>query len=277
MLQVEQLETRLVPAVYANFAAGVLTVLGDSAANSIAVSADANGGLQVSNNGNAVNIRTYGATPDVAATNLITIDGRAGNDTITTARSLNVLDGAGKLASSPNTFVWGGDGHDLITIGHGGFLGGVIGGPTAGNAFVDGGRGNDTINSGFGNDTILGGAGDDTYFWLPGTLTDSFDGGTGNDTAVIIGNNNADDVFALVGQSDGTVRFDRVNLVPFTVLIDNAETISLLPGSGNDTVIIGDLTGAADLVRVLVDGGAGDDVIDASGNRNTGVVLLLSP
>lgn len=283
-LAMEQLETRLVPATQAFFAGGLLAVFGDAANNNIAVSADAAGKLQVTDNGVAINIQVFGSTPATnAQTGLIFIDGGAGNDVITTDKSLNVLDANGKLASSPSAIVFGSDGNDVITLGQGGFLGGVVGNQVLGNSFVDGGRGDDVINSGFGNDIIFGGDGNDTYRWPPGTLTDYFDGGRGNDTAEIIGNDtnpngpagNGDDAFQLVATSNGHLRFDRTNLVPFTVEIVGTETVSLKPGTGNDTVTIGDLTGAANLRRVLVDAGDGNDVIDASGNNNVNVQLVL--
>jgi len=283
-LVMEQLETRMVPATQAFFAGGVLAVFGDAAANNIAISADAGGNLQVTDNGVAVNIQVIGSTPaKTAQTNFLYVDGGAGNDVITTDKSLNVLDANGKLVSSPNAVLLGGDGNDIITPGHGGFQGGVVGNPVLGNCYIDGGRGDDILTSGFGNDIIYGRDGNDTYRWPPGTLTDFFDGGAGNDTAEIIGNDtnpngpagNGDDAFQLVALSNGHVRFDRTNLVPFTVDISGTETISLKPGTGNDTVTIGDLTGAANLRRVLVDGGDGNDVIDASGQANVNVQLVL--
>src|SRR5262249_18616663 len=126
-LAMEQLETRMVPATQAFFAGGVLAVFGDAANNNILVAADANGKLQVTDNGVAVNIQVFGNTPATnAQTGLIFIDGGAGNDVITTDKSLNVLDANGKLASSPSAIVFGGDGNDVVTLGQGGFLGGVV-------------------------------------------------------------------------------------------------------------------------------------------------------
>jgi Ca2+-binding RTX toxin-like protein len=283
-LLMEQLETRMVPATQAFFAGGVLAVFGDAANNNILVAADNNGNLQVTDNGAAVNIQVFGNTPATRdQLGLVFVDGGAGDDVITTDKSLNTVDANGKLQFAPSAVLFGGDGNDVITPLQGGFQAGVVGNPVFGNSYIDGGRGDDLLISGPGNDIIYGGDGNDTYRWPPGTLTDFFDGGRGNDTAEIIGNDtnpngpagNGDDAFQLVATSNGHLRFDRTNLVPFTVDITGTETISLKPGTGNDTVTIGDLTGAKNLKKVIVDGGDGNDVIDASGNNNVNVQLVL--
>lgn len=278
----ENLEDRSVPAVTALFAGNVLTVTGDAAANNIAVSADADGNLQVTNNGQAVAIRALGPQAATRANlDLLVVEGRAGDDVIVTDRSLNTRDAAGVLTRSPNAVLLGNGGNDTITAGHGGIVGGLAGvtngvvtGTVVGNCFMDGGAGHDTLTSGFGNDVMRGGDGNDTYVWLPGTLTDTWDGGAGTDTARIVGNNNADDAFSLT--ANGTrVKFMRTNLVQFTVDIGSTENVEMAPGSGNDTVTIGDLTGVANLVKVTVMGGDGDDVIDASAQANGAVALVV--
>jgi len=92
----------------------------------------------------------------------------------------------------------GGGGNDSISFLIGGFVGGVVGNPVVGNLVMDGGAGDDFLNSGLGSDVMLGGDGNDTMQWLPGTLNDTFDGGGGNDTAVVVGNaNNQGDAFRL--------------------------------------------------------------------------------
>ncbi len=276
LLQVEKLEDRVTPATQAVFNSGVLSVVGDAARNAIVVSADAAGNLRVTDNGVAVAVRVTGNVPAVLAqTSLVNIDGRGGDDTLITDKSLNLLDGNGKLALAPNAVLLGGAGNDILTVGHGGFQGGVLGGPVLGNAVMDGQAGDDLLNSGFGNDVMRGGAGNDTYRWLPGTLTDSWDGGDGVDTAEVIGNDGANDVFQLAPGANGRVRFDRLNLVPFTVDIGSTEIISLKPGTGDDTVILKDLTGVRDLRRVVVEGGDGNDVVDGSGQAQAPIRLVL--
>ncbi len=284
-LAVEQLESRLVPTVSAVFNSGILTVTGDAADNNIVVGADSNGNLQVTEQGNTVLIRTVVGHATLAETIQIVVDGKAGNDRITTSNTLNTLVN-GVLVSSPDAVLLGGAGNDTLTAGHGGIVGGLAGvvngvvvGPVVGNCYLDGGAGNDTLVSGFGNDIIKGGAGDDNYLWPPGTLTDVWDGGEGNDTVTILGNDTfqgqpASDQFVLSAMGE-RVLFQRVNLVQFTVDIGSTEKIVLKPGAGDDAVTINDLTGVRSLRQVTVEGGQGNDWIDGSGQLNSRIQLIL--
>lgn len=277
MLHLEQLEDRCLPAVTAFFAAGVLSVVGDDAANAIVVAADAQGTIQVTDFGQVVAIR--GDRPTLATTTRIGIDGQRGNDSLITDGSLNQLINQGQ---APDVTLLGGAGHDTLQVKSGGIVGGLAGvdangnvvGRVVGNAFMDGGHGDDTLVSGFGNDVMRGGRGDDTYVWLPGTLTDVWDGGQGNDTVIILGNDGPADLFQLAA-SDDRVRFDRLNLVRFSVDIGTTETIILRPGQGDDTVVLADLTGVKSLRRVTVEGGQGDDAIDARAQANAAIRLDL--
>src|SRR5262249_47431496 len=140
------------------------------------------------------------------------------------------------LSFAPTATLLGGDGDDTIVVKHGGIVGGLAGidlntgqviGQGVGNCYMEGNAGNDTLFSGFGNDTMLGGGGDDTYVWLPGTLTDSWDGGAGTDTARIVGNDNPllgtnGDQFDL-SANGSRVLFRRLNLVQFSVDIGTTE------------------------------------------------------
>src|SRR5262249_33835813 len=56
-VRLEQLDERIVPAVQATFNSGTLLVQGDAANNNIVVKADADGNLQVTEQGQAVSIR----------------------------------------------------------------------------------------------------------------------------------------------------------------------------------------------------------------------------
>lgn len=264
------LEDRTTPTVTAVFNTNALSVVGDANPNAIVVTADATGNLQVTNNGAAVAIRTIAGTPTAKALTQVTVDAKGGNDSITLTKALNTLDANGKLAAAPNAVLIGGGGDDAITPQIGGFVGGVVGNPVVGNVIEMGGAGNDTLTSGFGNDIMLGEGGNDTLVWLPGTLIDHYDGGDGNDTGVIVGNDNPingsnGDTFVLGKDSanPGDVLFQRTNLIPFTVTMTGVENVSLKTQGGNDRVIINDLGGTA-VKNVFVDAGAGDDVIDAS-------------
>ena len=120
-------------ATTATFANGVLSVTGDAANNSIAISRDAAGRILV--NGGAVAV--IGGTPTVANTALIRVFGQAGNDTI----SLNETNGA-----LPRANLFGGANNDTLTGGSGGDQ-------------LFGQAGNDTLLGRGGFDLLSGGAG----------------------------------------------------------------------------------------------------------------------
>jgi Ca2+-binding RTX toxin-like protein len=283
----EHLEDRCVPAVTALFNTDTLIVNGDSQANSIVVGADSAGNLTVTHNGQSVAIRKLVGNATLAETTNIVINGGDGNDTLVTDRSLNTLVN-GSLARSPNAVLKGGGGNDIIKPGHGGIVGGLAGvvngvvvGPVVGNCFMDGGSGNDSLTSGFGNDIMFGGSGNDSYLWPPGTLSDIWDGGSGFDTATIVGNDTflsaapAADQFVL-SANGSDVLFQRVNLVQFSVDITGTEAVVLRPGAGDDTVTVNSLVGVSSLRLVTVEGADGNDVLDGSGQLNAAVRLVLS-
>jgi Ca2+-binding RTX toxin-like protein len=272
----DTLEAREVPAVLASFNTDALTVLGDGAANNIVVAADASGNLTVTNNGTAVSITSIVGVANKANLRNITVDARGGNDSIVIDRSVNVLDSAGRLMASANGTLIGGSGNDTIRVLSGGFVGGVIGNPIVGNFTMLGGSGDDFLDSGFGNDAMFGEGGNDTLRWLPGTLIDTFDGGTGNDTAIIVGNTSLipdilnggglsnNDAFRLdADPTTGGALFQRTNLIPFRVGITTTETVVMQTGGGNDTITVTALAGTG-VRTVVADGGDGDDVIDGS-------------
>lgn len=277
------LEHREVPAVLATFNTGVLTVLGDNAANDIVVSAAADGTLQVTNNGAAVAIRSTFGTPNKANLQTVNVDARGGSDSIVIDRSINVLDSAGRLAFAANGTLNGGGGNDTIRVLAGGFVGGL---PTqgqplpaiVGNYTMFGGSGDDFLDSGFGNDSLFGEGGNDTLRWLPGTLIDTFDGGSGNDTVVVVGNTNPipdlttpdptdtsnGDSFRLdADPATGGAKFQRTNLVPFFINITSSENVVMQTGGGNDTITVTALAGTG-VRSVVMDGGDGNDTLDGA-------------
>jgi len=282
----EQLEDRVVPSVTAVFNSGILTVNGDAAANNILVAADSAGNLQVTNDGQVVQITRVVGNATRGETTLVVVNGFGGNDTIVTSNTLNTLVN-GVLASSPDAVLNGGGGNDTIIAGHGGIVGGLAGvvngvvvGPVVGNCVMDGGAGNDSLTSGFGNDIMRGGDGDDNYTWPPGTLTDIWDGGAGNDTVTIIGNDTsggvpASDQFVLSASGE-RVLFQRVNLIQFSVNIGSTENIVLKPGAGDDVVTVKDLTGVRALKNVTLEGGLGNDILDASAQANRNIRVTLN-
>lgn len=267
MLNLLSLESRLVPATTAILNAGLLSVVGDAADNQIVVSADLNNNVQVTDNGVLVPIQVVSGSLQKSMVSLISVQGQAGNDSIILDRSLNTRDAQNLLIQSPTAYLDGGSGHDSIQPLIGGFLNGIIGNPVIGNTVMVGGSGNDILTSGFGNDVMLGGDGNDQLIWLPGTLNDVYEGGKGLDNAVVVGNgNNQADAFLLQAHptSPGRVLFQRTNLVPFSIDIDDCEVVTLKPQSGDDSVQILSLLGT-DVRQVRVEGDLGNDQIDATG------------
>ncbi|MGB7160876.1 MAG: calcium-binding protein [Tepidisphaeraceae bacterium] len=256
----EHLESRRLFAVTAFFTpalGGVLTVFGDSADNSIAVSRDATGKLLV--NSGAVNI--LGGTPTVANTGSITLFGLGGSDNL----SLNETNGA-----LPRALIFGGAGNDTITGGSGNDL--LFG--QAGNDALFGKGGFDQLFGGSDNDTLTGGDADDEAFgesgndrmiWNPGDDTDLNEGGSGNDTAEVIGGNGAEQFTATANGS--RVRFDRVSPAPFSMDIGTTENLVLNAAGGDDTfAATGNL---AELIKIVVDGGTGNDTLNGSNGVDT--------
>jgi len=257
----EQLGARLTPAVNAFFTAGTgtLAILGDNLDNTIAVSRNAAGTLLV--NGGAVNI--VGGTPTVSNTTKIQIFGLGGHDTL----SLDETNGA-----LPAANIFGGAGNDDITGGSAfDMLFGEAGNDTlqgkGGGDLLAGGANNDTLTGGDGDDFVFGQGGNDRMVWNPGDDTDLNEGGAGVDTVEVNGGNGTE-VFTATANG-ARVRFDRLDPAPFSIDIGTSENLVLNANGGNDSFsAIGNL---AALIKITVDGGAGNDTILGS----NGIDLLL--
>jgi Ca2+-binding RTX toxin-like protein len=255
----EPLSERILPAVTAFFSAGtgILSVFGDSQDNTIVVSRDAAGQIQV--NGGAVFVR--GGTPTVANTALIQVFGLSGNDLI----SLDEANGA-----LPAANLFGGDGNDTLTGGSGNdLLFGQAGNDTllgkGGNDLLFGGDGNDALTGGTGDDQVFGQAGNDRMIWNPGDGTDLNEGGAGTDTVEVNGGN-ASESFTVT--PNGTrVRFDRISPAPFSIDIGTSENLVVNMNGGDDTFTASN--GLATLISLTVDGGAGNDTITGGDGNDT--------
>jgi Ca2+-binding RTX toxin-like protein len=250
-LDLEALPDRILPAVTASFTPGasILTVFGDSQDNTIVVSRDTAGNLLV--NGGAVSVRGGAAT--VANTALIQVFGLAGNDTI----ALDETNGA-----LPQALLFGGAGNDTLTGGSGNdLLFGEAGNDTllgkGGNDMLFGGDGDDVLIGGTGNDQVFGQAGNDRMIWNNGDNTDLNEGGDGIDTVEVNGANAAD-IFTIT-PNGSRVRFDRTNLIPFSIDIGTTENLVVNALGGDDTITASN--GLAGLIQLTIDGGAGNDTI----------------
>jgi Ca2+-binding RTX toxin-like protein len=203
---------------------------------------------------------------DVAGANIV-VRGGAGND------NLN----ASALGNTYNSLeIQGEAGDDVVT---GGGKADTLGG----------GDGDDRVVGAQGGDVMSGGAGNDVLVWNNGDGSDTMDGDTGNDEIEVNGSATAGDEFTIAAGSNGRTKFDRVNLVPFTLdTLAERMTVSGLGGNdkttgapglagrilltlngnaGADTLTGGDgadRIGGGEAADVL-DGGAGDDNI--SGDR----------
>ena len=244
-------------ATTASFSAGVLSVFGDANNNTTTISRNAAGQILV--NGGAVAVA--GGTPTVANTSRIQVFGLGGNDVI----SLSEANGA-----LPAANLFGGDGNDVLTGGSGADqLFGQSGNDTllgkGGNDFLFGGAGNDTITGGDGDDQVFGQSGDDRMIWNPGDDTDLNEGGDGVDTVEVNGGNGTEQFTAT---ANGTrVRFDRVTPAPFSLDIGTSENLVVNANGGDDTFsATGNL---AALIKLTVDGGAGNDSLLGSNGNDT--------
>jgi Ca2+-binding RTX toxin-like protein len=238
-------------AVTASFdpTSGVLTVFGDALDNTITVSRDAAGNILI--NGGAVAI--VGGTATVANTALIQGFGLGGNDTITLNESNGALPAANLFGGDGNDTLIGGSGNDQLfgqagndnLLGKGGF------------DFLFGGGDNDTLTGGDADDQVFGESGDDRMIWNPGDDTDLNEGGDGTDTVEVNGGNGAE---VFTATANGTrVRFDRLDPAPFSIDIGTSENLVVNANGGNDSFsATGNL---AALIKVTVDGSAGDDTI----------------
>jgi Ca2+-binding RTX toxin-like protein len=159
-------------------------------------------------------------SPGVGAATLLSIDGGAGNDTL-----------------------GGSDGSDLIQGGEG-------------NDTLNGEAGDDRLVGDRGADTMNGGAGDDTLVWNNGDGTDVMNGDDGSDDVEVNGAPAAGDAFT-VQPNGARIKFDRTNLVAFSLDIGSSETMHANGLGGDDTIAVGEVGRFA----VTAAGGSGNDTL----------------
>ncbi|MFN3210919.1 MAG: matrixin family metalloprotease [Roseovarius sp.] len=133
----------------------------------------------------------------------------------------------------------------------------------AGDDTLEGERGDDTLEGGAGNDTVDAAEGDDVI--VDGAGNDSYDGGIGTDTLIVQADRSGIVVEhrwlggSVARPGGDTDMFERIEIVrvegAFGVeMTASSNDLEMFGGSGDDT-----LTNRYD--RVLLDGGAGDDLL----------------
>jgi Ca2+-binding RTX toxin-like protein len=186
-----------------------------------------------------------------AATERFEVNGLGGNDSVTANNGVGALTLLSVDGGTGVDTVNGSDGADLI-------LGGEA------NDVLSGGGGGDRIAGDRGNDTMNGGTGDDTLVWNNGDNTDVVNGDDGRDAVEVNGAPAAGDIFTV--QPNGTrIKFDRPNLVPFSIDIGSSETMHANGLGGNDAITVGDVGP----YEVTASGGPGDDALTGGGSSDT--------
>jgi Ca2+-binding RTX toxin-like protein len=223
------------------------------------------------------------------AVDTTTINGTAGNDTITITPNAGAVDVTGLAAAvkierseAANDVlnVNGLNGNDTIS--------GAAGLAALIKVVIDGGAGDDTINGGDGAESLIGGdgddtidgnggadtalmgAGNDTFVWDPGDGSDVVEGQDdegqdGADTMLFNGAGVAEN-FDVSANGD-RVRFFR-DVGNITMDLNDIELIAVRALGGNDNTVLND-TSATDLKTVALDlaaaigGGAGDGAADS--------------
>jgi Ca2+-binding RTX toxin-like protein len=185
------------------------------------------------------------------ATERFQVNGLGGDDSVTANDGV----GAATLLS-----VDGGTGADTVNGSEGPDL--ILGGE--GNDILSGGGGDDRIVGDRGTDTMNGGTGDDTLVWNNGDGSDVVNGDGGRDDVEVNGAPAADDIFT-VQPNGARIRFDRTNLVPFSLDIGSSETMHANGLGGNDALSVGEV-GA---YEVTGSGGPGNDTLTGAGSSET--------
>ena len=186
-----------------------------------------------------------------SATERFEVNGLGGNDSLSANAGVGALTLLSVDGGAGADTVNGSDGADLIRGGEG-------------NDVLSGGGGDDRIVGDRGNDTMNGGTGDDTLVWNNGDDTDVMNGDAGRDDVEVNGAPAAGDIFT-VQPNGARIKFDRPNLVPFSLDIGSSETMHANGLGGNDSITVGEV-GAYEVTGV---GGPGNDTLTGGGSSET--------
>ncbi|MBI1314694.1 hypothetical protein GC176_25660, partial [bacterium] len=202
----------------------------------------------------------------------VTVEGRDANDVLTVS-----TEGAGEVNIAGFTYgvkldstttddtltINGNDGDDTITAINGVddeitlvFNGGQGNDALTGDGTLNGDAGNDTLTGLDGNNVLNGGDGDDTLNLSDGD--DTLSGGDGFDIVNYNGTE-ADDTLTLT-EAAGVITVGGIVTGTADVTAADLERVDVTGGSGNDSVTLSGLS-----IQALVDAGAGNDDVDAAG------------
>lgn len=191
------------------------------------------------------------------------LQGEAGNDLVDGGVGLDVVYGDDALnQTTGNDTVVGGAMNDTLFGGGGDDF--LFGG--SGRDLLNGGDGDDSLFGQGSNDIVNGDAGNDTIIWK-GDGNDTFDAGEGMDLVDVRGTAGFDLID--IRQSGSTLEVTRGTA---TLSFPNAddevanavEQVTISGMGGNDNLRLSDVNAVGSLVLIL-DGGAGNDTINANG------------
>ncbi|THD34591.1 MAG: matrixin family metalloprotease [Sphingomonas sp.] len=247
----------------------------DGGGNDTYNGAGGNDTVDYSNIATAVTVNLNTATQTVSTSNIDTltsienvVGSLTANNTFTGNAVANVFTGGAGIdtiqGNNGNDTIYGGAGNDILLGGTSAALDDgssdtIYGG--AGSDYIAGGMGNDFLYGGDGDDVLVGGVGNTSKQYYSGIDAgmDTYDGGDGSDTAIMV----YDTTVVPVGQTAG-IAFDLRSLAGNSAItyggvnvgsLTSIETVIFRGTTANDTV---GGTGNADNLF----GGAGDDVLD---------------
>ena len=190
---------------------------------------------------------------------------RVDRATITGGAGDNIIDAT--AFNGPVVLIGGAGNDELIGSAFADTLRGDTGDDTlSGLASIDilrGEAGNDSLIGGTGNDNLQGGTGNDEFLWQNGDNSDAVSGSSGNDVLTVIGSLTAGDVFTL-GANGTQGRFQRTNLVAFTLDLIFVDAIVVEGDGGDDSFTVNGLAGVSSLADITFGGGLGNDTLNAT-------------
>ena len=224
---------------------------------------------------------TIGGSAGDASADVVIVNGTNGNDIIDVFGSgtsvavlglparVNILNAEGADDSLVINALAGKDGVTATTMPagvikltlDGGVGDDVLLGSQGADVFL-GGEGNDFIFGDNGNDVALLGAGDDIFQWDPGDGSDIIEGQAGQDQLRFFGSDASENIDIVA--NGGRVIFFR-NVGNVSLDLNDLESIDVRTLSGEDNIVVGDLSGT-DVLEVGLDlrgsNGGGDGAAD---------------